>query len=165
MNGKYFWKGFEFLPPTNQEVFFSTKWFKGFLGKGKQHDPNAEFDCLWRYVDTGHRFTGNTSSSSNGGKEKDTISGRKDSIFLENAKIAEEYEAGSQAAMGNPKHEMTPTPPDNTNLLNLASLEKVRSDKPRLTIAYDCEFFYEEATASPVIDGNGNDMEISSKPK
>lgn len=152
---KITWNGYDFLPPTGQEVFYRTEWFKGSLGKGKQHDPNNEFECLWRIVDTAHRITGNNSSSSNESAKGKTSNNKNVLVSPENTKIPEESNTGSQAAMGTPLHSVTPTPTENGSLLKLLSLEKVRSDNPRLTIAYDCEYFYEDtatAVSSPIPD-------------
>ena len=154
MNEQIKWNGYEFFPPKGQEVFYSTEWFKGCLGKGKQHDPNNEFECLWRIVDTAHRITGNNLSSSKQEDKATTSGGQNVLISSENTKIQEDIYTGSQVAMGTPLDSMTPTPTENSGLLKLLSLEKVRSDNPRLTIAYDCEYFYSEA-AAPVVDARG----------
>ena len=68
----YIWGGLEFHAPEGQEVFFVTDWQKGQLGKGKQHDPNQDFECVWRIVDTDRRFTGNSNISSNDTSENAT---------------------------------------------------------------------------------------------
>lgn len=137
---RYTWGGLEFHAPEGQEVFFVTDWKKGQLGKGKQHDPNNDFECVWRIVDTAHRFTGNSNSSSSDTSENKTPTAENNGLIPEKSEKAEVSATGSQAAMGSPEPALTPTPTD--KLLSLPSLERARSDKSRLTIACDTEFFY-----------------------
>ena len=79
----YIWGGLEFHAPGGQEVFFVTDWQKGQLGKGKQHDPNQDFECVWRIVDTDRRFTGNSNVSSNDTSENTTLTTENNYEFSE----------------------------------------------------------------------------------
>ncbi len=149
----YIWGGLEFHAPEGQEVFFVTDWHKGQLGKGKQHDPNQDFECVWRIVDTDRRFTGNSNVSSNGTSENATPTTENNGNFPEILENSEVSVTGSQATMGSPESALTPTPTD--KLLSLPSLERARSDKSRLTIACDTEFFYipvEKPAVKPVAE-------------
>lgn len=141
----YKWGNMDFYAPKGQEVFCATEWFKGQLGKGKQHDPNQDFECLWRIVDTGCRITGNAETSITDTGKQINFQARNVVDSSTKSDISEVSETGSQAAMGIPKTNLTPTPTD--TVLTLASLERARSDKSRLTIAFDTEFFYEPADA------------------
>lgn len=149
----YIWGGLEFHAPGGQEVFFVTDWQKGQLGKGKQHDPNQDFECVWRIVDTDRRFTGNSNVSSNDTSENTTPTTENNGEFSEILENSEFSVTGSQATMGSPEPALTPTPTD--KLLSLPSLERARSDKSRLTIACDTEFFYipvEKPVVKPVAE-------------
>lgn len=136
----YIWGGLEFHAPEGREVFYVTDWQKGQLGKGKLHDPNHDFECLWRIVDTGRRFTRNSNTSSNDTDKNGTPTTENNGINQETTENAEVSVTGSQATMGSPESALTLTPTD--KLLSLPSLERARSDKSRLTIACDTEFFY-----------------------
>ena len=150
----YKWGGLEFHAPEGQEVFFVTDWQNGQLGKGKLHDPNQDFECVWRVVDTGKRFTGNINASSTDTDENGTLMAEKDGIVPKTKEKSEVSATGSQAAMGSPEQAMTPTPTD--KFLSLPSLERARSDESRLTIACDTEFFYVPAEKPLAEPANGS---------
>lgn len=159
----YIWGGLEFHAPEGQEVFYVTDWQKGQLGKGKQHDPNQDFECVWRIVDTGCRFTGNAKTSSNGTVENQTFVSQKVGINQSETKKNKVSSTGSQAPMGSPEQALTPTPTD--KLLSLPSLERARSDKSRLTIACDTEFYYEPVEEPPEEPTEATDGDPQKKPK
>lgn len=148
MNEQIKWNGYEFYPPKGQEVFCSTEWFTAKLSNEK---ITKSYECLWRLVDTSVKVTGNLETSSIGSDSNKTFEGVKASNSCEMVDISKHSATGSQAPMGNPKLDLTPTPA-NSNLLKLPSLDRVRSDSDRLTIAYDCEFYYDPAETAD----NGN---------
>ena len=158
----YIWGGLEFHAPEGQEVFFVTDWQKGQLGKGKQHDPNQDFECVWRIVDTDRRFTGNSNVSSNDTPKNTTPTTENNGNFSEISENSKVSVTGSQDAMGSPEPALTPTPTD--KLLSLPSLERARSDKSRLTIACDTEFFY-IPVEKPVVKPVAEPVNSSSKKK
>lgn len=139
MNEEIKWNGYEFFPPKGQEVFYSTEWFAHKLTAEKN---NKSFECLWRIVDTGRKITANSEISSIAEENTNILEYKNVSKSSKNCNILEHSATGSQAPMGSPKQNLTPTPAS-PNLLKLSSLDRVRSDNDRLTIAYDCEFYYE----------------------
>ena len=141
MNEPIKWNGYEFFPPKGQEVFYSTEWF---THKATTEKNNNSFECLWRIVDTGSKITGNLETSSIAEGNANILECENVTKSNETCNISELSATGSQAPMGSPKQNLTLTPA-NSDLLKLPSLDRVRSDNNRLTIAYDCEFYYEPA--------------------
>ena len=139
MNEQIKWNGYEFFPPKGQEVFHSTEWFTHKSTTGKN---NNSFECLWRIVDTGSKITGNLETSSMAGNNANILECENAPKSNETGDISKLSVTGSQAPMGSPKQNLTPTPV-NADLLKLPSLDRVRSNDERLTISYDCEFYYE----------------------
>ena len=146
----YTWAGYTFHAPSEQEVFYVTDWFPGELSKGKQSNLNKDFECLWRIVDTGNRITRNVDSPSTVSTNDNSDSCQNIGLKAQNQGISDYSGTGSQAPMGSPESPLTPTP--SGKLMELTSLQRIRSDKSRLAIAFDTEFFYETSAKDKVVD-------------